>query len=77
MKANIIIFELLKITQLKEKLREYLPHIQGRQDVIVGNLKATPKVKNVKNTKIVKASSVENTSSVENKENKNYGREET
>ena len=45
--------------------------------MIVGNLKATPKVKNVQNAKIVKASSVENTSSVEKKENKNYGREET
>jgi hypothetical protein len=28
MKANIIIFELCKITQLREKLREVLQHIQ-------------------------------------------------
>ena len=61
-------FELCKITQLREQLREYLWHIQGPQDVIVGNSKATPKAKNVKNTKTVKAASVANTSSVENKE---------
>ena len=36
--------------------------------MIVGNSKATPKVKNVKATKIVKALSVANTSSVESKE---------
>ena len=38
--------------------------------MIVGNSKATPKVKNVKTTKTVKASSVANTSSVERKEKK-------
>ena len=68
MKANITIFELGKLTQLREKLREALQHIQGPQDVIVGDSKATPKEKNVNTTKTVKASSVTNTSSVENKE---------
>ena len=43
MKANITVFELRKITQLREKLREDLQHIQGPQDVIVSNSKATPK----------------------------------
>ena len=42
--------------------------MQGPQDVVVGNSKATPKVKNVNTTKIVKSSSVTNTSSMENKE---------
>ena len=68
MKPNITIFELCKITQFREQLREYLQHIQGPQDVIVSKLKATPKVKNVKTTKIVEASSVANASSMENKE---------
>ena len=36
--------------------------------MIVGNSKATPKVKNMKSTKTIKASSVANTSIVENKE---------
>ena len=62
-------FELCKITQLREQLREYLQHIQGPQDVVVGNSKVTPKEKNVKTTKVVKSSSVANTSSMENKEN--------
>ena len=68
MKENIIVFELCKITQLREQLRESLQHIQGPQDVIVGNSKVAPKEKNVKATKIVKTSSVANTSSMENKE---------
>jgi hypothetical protein len=68
MKTNITVFELCKITQLREQLRESLQHIQIPQDVIVGDSKVTPKLKNVKTTKIVKASSVANTSSVENKE---------
>ena len=68
MKENITIFKLCKIKQLREQLREDLQHIQGPQDVIVGNSKVTPKAKNVKTTKIVKASSVTNTSSVESKE---------
>ena len=35
MKANIIVFELCKITQLREKLWEVLQHIQGPQDLLV------------------------------------------
>ena len=61
-------FELRKITQLREQLREALQHIQGPQHVVVGNSKATPKEKNVKTIKIVKSSSVANTFSMENKE---------
>ena len=33
MKENITMFELCKITQLMEQLREVLQHIQGPQDV--------------------------------------------
>ena len=54
---------------MREQLREALQHIQGPQDVVIGNSKATPKEQTVKNTKIVRSSSVENTSSLENKEN--------
>ena len=43
MKVNITIFELCKITQLREHLREALQHIQGPQDVVVGNSKVTSK----------------------------------
>ena len=68
MKYNITVYELCKITQLREQLQKYLQHIQGPQDMIVGNSKVTPKVKNVKTTKIVKSLSVANTSSMENKE---------
>ena len=68
MKANITIFEICKITQLREQLREALQHIQVPQDVVVGNSKATPKEKDVKTAKTFKASSVANTSSMENKE---------
>ena len=68
MKANITVFELCKITQLREHVRESLQHIQGPQDVVVGNSKVEPKEKNVKTTKIVKTSSVANTSSMETKE---------
>lgn len=53
---------------MREQLREALQHIQGPEDVIVGNSKAAPKEKNVKTTKIVKTSSVANTSRMENKE---------
>ena len=67
MKANIIIFELCKMIQLREHLREALQHIQGPQDVVVGNLEATSKSKDVKTIKTVKASNVANTSSMENK----------
>ena len=59
--ANIIVFELCKITQLREQLREVLQYIQGPQDVLVGNSKARSKGKSTKYTKIVKASSFTNT----------------
>ena len=68
MKANITVFELCKITQLREQLRDALKHIQGPQYVVIGNSKVEPKEKNVKTTKIVKRSSVTNTSNMENKE---------
>ena len=45
-----------------------LQHIQGPQDVLVGNLKVTPKGKSTKSIKTVKALSVAKTSNVENKE---------
>ena len=45
-----------------------LQHIQGPQDVVVDNLKATQKGKGTKATKRIKASSVANTSNVGNKE---------
>jgi hypothetical protein len=54
MKENITKFELCKITQLWEQLGEALQHLQGPQDVVIGNSKVTPKEKNVKTTKIVK-----------------------
>ena len=53
---------------MREHLREALKHIQGPQDVVVGNSKATLKEKNVNTTKIAKSSIVANTSSMENKE---------
>ena len=68
MKENITVFKLCKITQLREQLRDALQHIQGPQDVVIGNSKAAPKEKNVKTTKIVKTSIVANSSSTENKE---------
>ena len=70
MKANIIVFKLCKITQLREQLRDVLQHIQFPQNIIIGNSKATPKEKNVKTTKKIKNSSVANTSSTNNKEKK-------
>ena len=66
MKANITVFELCKITQLREQLRDALQHIQGPQDVVIGNSKVASKEKNVETTKQVKTSSVTNTSSMEN-----------
>ena len=45
-----------------------LQHIQGPQDVLVGNSKVTPKGKSIKATKTFKASSITNTSNVEDKE---------
>jgi hypothetical protein len=60
-KANIIVFKLGKITQLREQLREALQHIQGPRDVTVRNTKATLKGKNGKVNKSSNASSVANT----------------
>jgi fumarylacetoacetate (FAA) hydrolase family protein len=68
MKANITVFELCKIKQMREQLREALQDIQGPQNVVVGNSKATPKWKSTKSTKTIKALSVANTYSVESKE---------
>ena len=68
MKANIIVFELCKITQLREQLRDALQTIQAPQDVVNSNSKETPKEKNVKTTKVVKTSTVAYTSSSDNKE---------
>ena len=45
-----------------------LQHIQGPQDVLVGNSKVTPKGKSIKSTKTFKASSVTNTSNEEDME---------
>ena len=61
-------FELCKITQLREKLREALQHIQTPQDVVVGNSKSTLKGKSAKAIKTIKALSVANTSNVEDNE---------
>ena len=68
MKANITVFELCKITQLREQLRDALQTIQGPQDVVISNAKMTLKEKNVKTTKAVKTSTGANTSSSDNKE---------
>ena len=68
MKANITIFELCKITQLREQLRDTLQTIQAPQDVVDSNSKETRKEKNVKNTKVVKTSAVANTSNSDNNE---------
>lgn len=48
-----------------------LQHIQGPQDVLVGNSKVTPKGKSIKATKTFKALSITNTSNVEEKERTN------
>ena len=48
LKANITVFELCKITQLREKLCETLQNIQGPKDVSIGNTKVTLKGRNVK-----------------------------
>jgi hypothetical protein len=68
MKANITIFELCKITQVREHLQEALQHIQEPRDVVAGNSKATQKWKSTKSTKTVKASIDANTSNVEDKD---------
>lgn len=70
MKVNLFVFELCKITQLREQLHEALQHIQEPQDVAIGNSKETFKGKNAKATKSAKISSVRSTSSVKNKEKK-------
>lgn len=62
MKENIIVFELCKIYQLREMLCKSLQHIQGSQDVTIGNMIATPEGINVKANKAIKTSSVVNTS---------------
>ena len=49
-------------------MRDALQHIQGPQDVVISNTKATPKEKNVKTTKVVKTSTITNTSNSDNKE---------
>ena len=67
MKANITIFELCKITQLREQLRDALQTIQGTQAVVISKSKETPKEKGVKTAKVVKTSTVANTSSSDNK----------
>ena len=61
MKANTTVFKLCKITQLREQLHETLQHIEGPKDVSVGNMKETPKEKNVKENKMTKTLSVTNT----------------
>ena len=53
---------------MREQLRDALQHIQGHQDVVIGNSKAALKENNVKTTKIVKTSIVTKTSSTDNKE---------
>ena len=68
MNAKITVFELCKITQLKEQLREVLLYIQAPQDVLVSNSKVTLKGKSIKATKTFKASSVTNNSNIEDKE---------
>ena len=55
-------------TQLREQLQEVLQRIQGPQDALVGNSKATSKGKSSKAPKTFKAWSVTNTSNVEEKE---------
>ena len=55
MNANIAMFELCKITQMREQLQEVLQHIEGPQDVLIGNSKATLKGKSIKAIKTFKA----------------------
>jgi hypothetical protein len=62
MKANIRVFELCKIAQLSDQLREALQNIQGYQDAAVVNKKETPQGKNEKSKKMTKTSHVVNTS---------------
>ena len=37
MKANITMFELCKITQLRKQLQDFLQHMQGPQDLVISN----------------------------------------
>ena len=46
MKANIRVFKIWKIKQMREHLHEALQHIQGPQDATIGKSKATLKGKN-------------------------------
>ena len=74
-KVNIPLFELHEITTLREQLHEVLQHIQGPQDVEIGNSNVTLKGKNTKATKSTKTSSVASTSCVKIKENTTIDKE--
>ena len=54
MKETITVFDLYKITQLREQLHETLQHIQSPKDVSIENTKVTPKGRNVKENKMTK-----------------------
>ena len=73
MKENIIVFELCKITKLRELLQEALHYIKIPPDVSIGNLKMIFRGKNTKTTKSSKTTSVASTSSVKKKREDNYG----
>lgn len=62
MKEKIIVFELCKITQLREKLHESLQQTQGSEDAKARKTKVTPRGENVKSNKTTKISSFTNTS---------------
>jgi hypothetical protein len=68
MKANIIVFELCKITQLWNHYVNLYNIFKGPQDVSVGNEKVTLKGNNAKVTKLTRAPSVTNASSIDNKD---------
>jgi hypothetical protein len=68
MKENITVFQLCKITQLREKLREVLQHIQGPHDVLVGESKVTVNGKSINAIDTFKSLSVINTSNVKGEE---------
>ena len=76
MNTNNTVFELCKITQLREQLREVLYLIQGPQDVLVGNSKVTPKGKSIKPTNTFKASNVEDKERTNMEEKKPSPRED-
>ena len=67
MKSNITVYELCKITQLREQQHKDLQYIQAAQDAIVGNTKETFKGKNGKVNKSIEASSVANKTIVDKK----------